>query len=170
MATQAANPGAQKRFPFMKLPAELRLVIYELTMNDMMRHIASCIVPVSTGGWKLRTRGTPALLLASKTIRAEGGKTLSPLVSVHLESYRDLVSKLELNKRLTREEFTHRVVLQRISGARVTSIKEMNDEMARITRQLDKATTGLRATTVVHLALQRAADVSALDWTPQWYR
>jgi hypothetical protein len=159
MAPQAAGLGAQKPFPFMKLPAEIRLTIYELTIHDMMRHITSSIVPLSPGVWQLRTRGTPALLLTSKTIRAESGKALLPLVSAYFELFKDFVSELELNKLVAQEELT---ILQRVSGARVTSVEEMNVTVAQITRQLDKSTTGLRATTVVHLALQRAADDSLL--------
>jgi hypothetical protein len=159
MATRAANLGAQKPFPFMKLPTEIRLAIYELTIHDMMRHITSFIVPLSPGVWQLRIRGTPALLLTSKTIRAESGKALLPLVSAYLELFKDFVSELELNKLVAQEELT---ILQAISGARVTSIKEVNGTVAHITRQLDKSITGLRATTVVQLALQRAADDSLL--------
>lgn len=143
----------------MKLPAEICLAIYELTIHDMMRHITSSIVPLSPGVWQLRTRGTPALLLTSKTIRAESGKALLPVVSAYLELFKDLVSELELNKLVAQQELT---ILQRISGARVTSIKEMNDTVAQVTHQFDKSNTGLRATTVVHLALQRAANDSLL--------
>lgn len=83
MASQTASLDSNKKqpFPFMKLPPELRLVIYE--------HALQAAIPTSCA------RGALALLLTNKEVRAESGRAMMPSILDHLESHKTRVEFVE---------------------------------------------------------------------------
>lgn len=82
----------------MKLPAELRLVIYELALEDVIptRAPRSPTKLYITSCGLSRARGALALLLASKEVRAESSKAMMPSMLRHLESYKMRVKLLSM--------------------------------------------------------------------------
>ena len=100
MATRTTNldDSTDQPFPFMKLPAELRLLIYEFALEDLIPTIAYPIPnrPAAICRFSspyvlnrhLRARGILALLLTSKEDRTESGKAVMPRMTVHLQNYR----------------------------------------------------------------------------------
>ena len=70
--------------PFLKLPAELRLAIYKLAMEDL---IATLPPPNSVLMARLRPRyrGALALLHISTSIRQESTREMLPLIQAHCE-------------------------------------------------------------------------------------
>jgi hypothetical protein len=94
--------------PFMKLPTEIRLHIYELALADILTRIesfASCLEFVYE--MKLGFRGALALLLASKAIRAEFSEGVILLVTTRCESFSARLEalKLEWKRRNCTETF-----------------------------------------------------------------
>ena len=149
----------------MKLPAELRLAIYELTLDDMVEYTAPSNQSSSMVGSQMRPRGMLALLLTSKTIRAESGKALAPLWSACVEVMEQIVVQVESTKASRQEICFHlsrRPSFAVWTGASVTGVKEAKDALAQITSQLNDEYLRRRAMIAVQLALQRAADDSRL--------
>lgn len=143
----------------MKLPAELRLNIYELTRNQAIEYMAAAT------GLQMRPRGMLALLLTSKTIRAESGKALAPLWSTHIEVLEKTVVLLENNKASRQEICSCHSLLQSfavLTGASVTGVEEAKNTLVQTTRELNDAYVQMCAMLVVQLALHRAADDSRL--------
>ena len=82
----------------MRLPVEIRLYVYELALKDILAHIESLESHApSVQGAKPRFRGALALLLTSKTIRAEFSEGVMPLVAARCEDFSAYVNMLELN-------------------------------------------------------------------------
>jgi hypothetical protein len=157
MATQATTVNPQQAFPFMRLPAELRLAIYDIVAVEVIEDTATSDQSSSVIGSQMCVRGTFALLLTSKTIRAELGKALAPLLSAYVELLEKKVMLLEENRALKWE------ILLRLSllhGVSVRRIVEAKTALSQVTRQLDDAYVGQRERVALHLVFQRAADQS----------
>lgn len=147
----------------MKLPAELRLAIYELTLNDTIEYTSSSNQSSSTVGSQMRAQDGLALILTSKTIRAECSKALLPLWSAHLEVFDQAVVILERNRDLKLQAPLLLALPQLyaiLNGSSVIRAEEAEHAYLQATRQLDNAYIERRAKVAVQLALQRAANVS----------
>ena len=155
MATQGTNleSGPQQTFPFMRLPAELRLVIYELTMDDMIEYTEFSNQSSSMVGSQMRARGMLALLLTSKIIRAESSKVLRPLWTIYLDGFLEAVKLLRRDRDVKQNDFLFH-----------------SNALLQIDRQLDQMYVGRRAKVAVRLALQRAAGGSQLQYNDQTTR
>ena len=96
MATQATNPNdsTKQPFPFMKLPAELRLIIYELALDDVIPTLTSVMMNITYCGASCAVDAL-ALLLTSKEVRVESSKAMMPSMLGHLESYKMRVDCVE---------------------------------------------------------------------------
>jgi hypothetical protein len=160
MATQASNPGVQKTFPFMRLPIELRLAIYDIVAVEVIEGTGTSDQSSSVIDSQTRVRGTFALLLTSKTIRAEIGKALAPLLSAYVELLEKKVMLLEENRALKLQIVLNNAVLRSFPGGSVHVIEVAEDDLSQIKRQLDDLYIRRREQVAVHLALKRAADDS----------
>ena len=82
----------------MKLPAEIRLYVYEFALEDILSHIEAFVsYATSVYGVKLEFRGAIALLLTSKAIRAEFSEGVMPLVTAQCKDFSARVEMLELS-------------------------------------------------------------------------
>ena len=107
----------------MKLPAELRLIIYELVLHDVIPILAlgtpamsyyACCGPSCA-------RGALALLLTNKEVRAESSKAMMPSMLGRLESYRTRMQLVEqewdeLECRHCDNEDDYRSIQQQLGG------------------------------------------------------
>jgi hypothetical protein len=83
---------------FMRLPAEIRLYIYDLALEDILTQIESTTSCYYLNrGTKLDCRGALALLLTSKAIRAESSDGVLPLATAHCENFSSRVQMLHLD-------------------------------------------------------------------------
>ena len=103
MATQSSDLRSEQQDSslLMRLPAEIRLYVYELALEDILTHIESFVsYATSVYGVKLKFRGALALLLTSKAIRAEFSEGVMPLVEAHCKDFSAHVKMLELDWRM----------------------------------------------------------------------
>jgi hypothetical protein len=100
MATKPSDLSSGHKYPllFMQLPAEIRLRICELALEDILTQIeASTSSYYHVRGTKLDCRGALALILTSKAIRAEFSDGVLPLVTAHCEDFSSRVKMLKLD-------------------------------------------------------------------------
>jgi len=153
MATrrQDHNGGLQQTFPLMKLPAELRLLIYEFTLDDTLTHIAS--LAQGPRPMQVLPRGTLALLLTSKPPRAECSEGILPLLSVY-----DKITNAHY-ERIKHEQVQERIrVKNQPAHLRHSSafIEEASRAESRLNRRLCHAYRDIMAACIVTLAAYRA--------------
>lgn len=131
-----------------KLPAEIRLYVYELALEDILSHIKAFVsYATSVYGVKLKFRGALALLLTSKAIRAEFSKGVMPLVTAHCKDFSARVEMLELDWKMKTMMRGH---LQ--FGHRATHLRMQRD------RELGNAHVAMQALATVKQIMRRTAD------------
>lgn len=131
-----------------KLPAEIRLYVYELALEDTVAHIEAFVsYATSVYGVKLKFRGALALLLTSKDIRAEFGEGVMPLVTTHCKDFSARVEMLGLDWKVKTMMRGH---LQ--FGHRATHLRMQRD------RELGNARVAMQALSTVKQIMKRTAD------------
>ncbi|KAM0711647.1 hypothetical protein Q7P35_001014 [Cladosporium inversicolor] len=164
MATQTTNPqsGSQQAFPLMKLPAKLRISIYEYALLDTINHILSSISsPTPVPGVPVPACGTLALFLASKAVRAESSKSLASYMSPQVSIFKICVSMLEIEQNLKDRAIVRAHLLQLIHGGSTDKVAEARDALSQKDRELGNATAALHAMSNAHDAVWRAINASS---------
>jgi hypothetical protein len=117
MATKSGDLKSDQQDPplIMQLPAEIRLYIYELALGNILTQTDSFIArPSRIYRKKLQFRSALALLLTSKTIRAEFSEGVMPLVTARCERTSDRIEMLEVDWETKLKALAHPQPGQRI--------------------------------------------------------
>ena len=157
--TTNLNGSTKQHFPFMKFPPELRLLIYEFALEDLIPTMAhptpsrpAAIYRFSSpyvSAMQLRARGILALLLTSKEVRAESSKAVLPSMLVHLQNYRSRTW-------LDGEEWVQ--FLLRVNNNQTDFGSEtVRREFGELENQLNCASFDCKVVFSVHAAMSRAA-------------
>ena len=157
--TTNLNDTTKQHFPFMKLPPELRLLIYEFALEDLIPTMAyptpnrpAAICRFSSpyiSAMQLRARGILALLLTNKEIRAESSKAVMPSMPAHLQNYRT-------RSWLDREEWVQ--FLLRVNNNQTDLGSEtVRQEFRGLENQLNRASFDCKVVFSVYAAMSRAA-------------
>ena len=146
----------------MKLPAELRISIYEYALTDTINHIVSSISsPAPVLGPQMPVRGTLALLLTSKAVRAESSKALASYMSPQVSIFKIRVSMLEIERKIKNRAVVRAHLFQLINGDSTDKVAEARDALSQKDRELGNARAALHAMSNARDAVWHAASASS---------